>query len=163
MARLNPRVAGAVAGSALAIAGALVTRWEGVRYTPYRDTGGILTVCYGHTGADVIAGKQYTQDECTQLLAADMSIANAAVKRCLPMPLLPQIEGALTSAVYNAGPKVVCGSTLQTMAQLNDWPGACRQLTRWKYIGREVSQGLENRRMDESAVCAGLSVTGRSN
>lgn len=153
---INTRVAGVVAGSALAIAGALITRWEGVRYTPYRDTGGILTVCLGHTGSDVIAGKQYTADECDAFKAHDLATANAAVKRCLPMPLLPQIEGALTSAVFNAGPKVVCGSTLQTMAQLNDWPGACRQLTRWKYIGREVSKGLENRRMDESAVCLGV-------
>ncbi len=144
------------AGAVLAIAGSLITHWEGVRYTPYRDLGGVLTVCYGHTGADVVQGKAYTQDECERLLAADMAVARAAVKRCLPMPLLPQIEGALTSAVYNAGPRVVCGSTLQKMAQLNDWPGACRQLTRWKYIGREVSEGLENRRMDEAAVCLGV-------
>jgi lysozyme len=144
------------AGAVLAIAASLITHWEGVRYTPYRDLGGVLTVCYGHTGADVVQGRAYTQEECERLLAADMATARAAVKRCLPMPLLPQIEGALTSAVYNAGPKVVCGSTLQTMAQLNDWPGACNQLTRWKYIGRTVSPGLENRRMDEAAVCLGV-------
>ena len=151
----KPAVIAAMA--ALSIAGALIGKWEGVRYTPYRDQGGVLSVCYGHTGADVVQGREYTQDECERLLAADMAVARAAVKRCLPMPLLPQIEGALTSAVYNAGPKVVCGSTLQKMAQLNDWPGACNQLTRWKYIGRTVSQGLENRRMDEAAVCLGTS------
>lgn len=144
------------AGAVLAIAAGLITHWEGVRYTPYRDLGGVLTVCYGHTGPDVVQGREYTQDECERFLTADMAVARAAVHRCLPMPLLPQIEGALTSAVYNAGPKVVCGSTLQKMAQLNDWPGACRQLTRWKYIGRTVSKGLENRRMDEAAVCLGV-------
>ena len=144
------------ATAALAIAGGLIGKWEGVRYTPYRDTGGILTVCYGHTGADVVQGRAYTQDECERLLAADMASARAQVKRCLPMPLLPQIEGALTSAVYNAGTKVVCCSTLQQKAMLNDWPGSCRELIRWKYIGRTVSQGLENRRMDEAAVCLGV-------
>ena len=144
------------AGAALAIAGALIGKWEGVRYTPYRDLGGVLTVCYGHVGSDVVPGRSYTQDECDAFLKSDMAEANAAVKRCLPMPLLPQIEGALTSAVYNAGPKVVCGSTLQHKAMLNDWPGSCRELTRWKYIGRTVSKGLENRRMDEAAVCLGV-------
>lgn len=147
---------GVGAGVVLAIAASLITHWEGVRYTPYRDLGGVLTVCYGHAGADVVQGRAYTQDECDRFLASDMAIARAAVKRCLPMPLLPQIEGALTSAVYNAGPKVVCGSTLQKYAQLNDWPRACTELTRWKYIGREVSPGLENRRMDEAAVCLGV-------
>jgi lysozyme len=153
----SPKVLAGVASAALAIAGGLIVRWEGVRYTAYRDTGGILTVCYGHTGADVLQGKAYTQAECDAFLARDMAVANAAVKRCLPMPLLPQIEGALTSAVYNAGPKVVCGSTLQLAAQLNDWPRACSELTRWKYVGRSVSKGLENRRMDEAAVCLGAS------
>ena len=154
----NGRVVAGVASAALLIAGGLVTKWEGVRYTPYRDTGGILTVCYGHVGSDVVPGRSYTQDECEALKRADLAIANAAVKRCLTMPLLPQIEGALTSAVYNAGPKVVCGSTLQKMAQLNNWPGACNQLNRWKYIGRTVSPGLENRRMDEAAVCLGMAL-----
>ena len=152
MAQAKPLALGA--GAVLAIAAGLITHWEGVRYTPYRDTGGVWTVCYGATKG-VQPGRQYTQAECDAFLARDMADANAAVKRCLPMPLLPQIEGALTSAVYNAGPKVVCGSTLQQKAMLNDWPGACRALTAWKYIGREVSKGLENRRMDEAAVCLG--------
>jgi lysozyme len=143
------------AGAALAIAGGLIQHWEGFRYTPYRDLGGVLTVCWGHTGADVVQGRAYTQDDCERFLAADMAVARAAVKRCLPMPLLPQIEGALTSAVYNAGPKVVCGSTLQKMALANRWPQACAELSRWKYVNREVSQGLENRRDDERAICEG--------
>lgn len=152
----SPKALAVGATAALAIAGALVGKWEGVRYVPYRDQGGVLSVCYGHTGADVVAGRQYTQDECEAFKQADLKVASAVVTRCLPMPLLPQIEGALTSAVYNAGPKVVCGSTLQQQAMLNNWPEACRQLTRWKYIGRTMSQGLENRRMDEAAVCLGV-------
>lgn len=144
------------AGAVLAVAAALITRWEGVRYIPYTDAGGVLTVCYGHTGPDVVKGREYTRDECQRFLEADMATADAAVRRCLPMPLLPQIEGALTSAVYNAGPRVVCGSTLQLKANQNDWPGACQELLRWKYIGRTVSKGLENRRMDETAVCLGV-------
>jgi len=141
--------------SAMAIASALVTKWEGQTFVPYRDGGGVLTVCVGHTGPDVIAGRRYTQAECDAFKAHDLAIANGQVKRCLPMPMLPQIEGALTSATFNAGPRVVCGSTLQKRALANDWPGACKALEMWKYIGRAVSPGLLNRRMDERAVCEG--------
>jgi lysozyme len=86
---------------------------------------GVLTVCYGHTGPDIVPGKHYTKDECDALLAADMAEADAAVTRCLPMPLLDHIHAALLSATFNLGPQVVCGSTLQRKALANDWPAAC--------------------------------------
>ena len=151
----NGRAIALGAATALTIAAALVTKWEGVRYVPYRDQGGVLTVCWGHTGPDVIAGRRYTQTECEAFRAQDLAIANAQVKRCLPMPMLPQIEGALTDATFNVGPRVVCGSTLQRKALANDWPGACAALDSWKYIGRTVSPGLANRRADDRAVCEG--------
>jgi lysozyme len=150
-------VAGGLA-AALTIAGGLIAKWEGVRYVPYLDVGGVLTVCVGHTGPDVIPGKRYTPEDCKRFLDADTAIARATVHRCLPMPLLPQIEGALTSATFNAGPNVVCGSTLQRKGMANDWPAACRELSRWVYVKRSVSPGLENRRADERAVCEGRAV-----
>jgi len=142
-------------GSVGALAASLIIRWEGERYEPYRDAVGVLTVCHGHTGADIIEGKQYTREECETLLAADMATANADVNRCLPMPKLAHVEAALTSATFNIGAKVVCGSTLQRKAQANDWPGACAELDRWKYAkGREL-RGLALRRADERALCEG--------
>jgi len=142
-------------GSVGAMAAALIIRWEGGRYEPYLDAVGVLTVCYGHTGADIIEGKVYTREECDALLAADMAVARSHVNRCLPMPKLAHVEAALTSAAFNIGPRVVCGSTLQQKAQANDWPGACSELDRWKYArGREL-RGLVLRRMDERAMCEG--------
>jgi len=154
---MKPAVKGALGiGSSVAIlAGAVIVQWEGVRYEPYRDPVGILTVCYGHTGADIIEGKQYTKEECDALLDADIAIAQAEVNRCLPMPKLAHVEAALTSATFNIGPKVVCGSTLQRKALDNDWPGACAELDRWKFAkGREL-RGLVLRRADERALCEG--------
>lgn len=141
--------------SAVVLATALIVKWEGVRYKTYLDGGGVPTVCVGHTGPDVVIGRTYTEAQCNAFLKADMSDAQATVHRCLPMPMLPQIEGALISATFNAGPRVVCGSTLQRKALANDWPGACAALDSWKYIGRTVSPGLVNRRADERAVCEG--------
>jgi len=142
-----------IPAAVLALAVGMVSKWEGVRYQPYRDAVGVLTVCYGHTGADIDPAKRYTKDECNALLAADMSTADAAVVRCLPMPMLAQVHAALLSATFNVGPRVVCGSTLQRKALANDWPGACAALEQWKYAGGRVMRGLELRRADERHLC----------
>jgi len=134
---------------------ALITHWEGKHHVPYLDPVGVLTVCYGHTGADIVPGKRYAQAECDALLAADMAIARGHVNRCLPMPKLAHIEDALTSAAFNLGAQVVCGSTLQRKALANDWPGACAELPRWNRAGGRVLRGLTLRRADERALCEG--------
>jgi lysozyme len=144
-----------IPAAVLALAAGLIGKWEGVRYTPYRDAVGVLTVCYGHTGADIDPAKRYTKDECDALLGQDMATADAAVVRCLPMPMLNQIHAALLSATFNVGPRVVCGSRLQELALANDWPGACAELSRWRMAGGRVMRGLELRRADERAMCLG--------
>jgi len=136
-------------------AAALITRWEGQRHVPYLDPVGVLTVCYGHTGPDIVPGKRYTKAECDALLEADMALARGHVNRCLPMPKLAHIEQALTSAAFNLGPQIVCGSTLQRRALANDWPGACAELSRWNRGGGRVLRGLTLRRADERALCEG--------
>ena len=155
MASNAAKVGAGVSAAVLLAAGALIARWEGVRYEPYRDVAGVLTVCFGHTGPDIVPGKRYTLAECHALLDADMRDANAHVRRCLPMPLLNQIEVALTSATFNLGPQVVCGSTLQRKAKANDWPGACAELSRWNKAGGREIRGLTLRRGDERKICEG--------
>jgi len=140
---------------ALALAMAVIMKWEGRRFVPYRDPVGVLTVCYGHTGPDVIEGNRYTLAECKALLQRDTDIAEAIVQRCLPMPKPKHVQAALVSATFNIGERVVCGSTLQRLALAGDWPGACAQLDRWKYAKGRVLRGLERRRADERALCEG--------
>jgi len=150
-------IAGGLA-AVLAIAAPLVAKWEGLRYAAYPDpaTGGApWTACYGHTGPGVKPGASYTKDECDAFLEADMAAADAQVRRCIPVPMLRHVEAALVSAVFNIGPQVVCGSTLQRKAMANDWPGACAELSRWdKAAGRQM-RGLTLRRADEMALCLG--------
>lgn len=144
------------AGVAL-IVGALVSKYEPAknRHVPYWDPWGkVWTVCEGHTGG-VDPERVYTTAECKAFKDADIAIANATVRRCLTMPMLVQIEAALTDAAYNIGPSVVCGSTLQRKAQANDWPGACAELDRWKYAGGRVLPGLVRRRSDARGICEG--------
>ena len=155
---MTPRtaIAGVSAGVAL-IVGGLVSKYEPAanQNKPYWDPfGKVWTVCEGHTG-DIDPNRLYSDAECKAFKDADIATANAAVKRCIPVPLLVQIEAALTDAAYNAGPKVVCGSTLQKKAMANDWPGACAELDKWKYAGGRVLKGLVRRRSDARGVCEG--------
>ena len=103
MASTGAKVGAGVSAAVLLAAGGLIAKWEGVRYAPYKDAVGVLTVCYGHTGPDIVPGKEYTAQECKALLDADMRVANGEVRRCLPMPMLRQVEVALTSATFNIG------------------------------------------------------------
>jgi lysozyme len=137
----------------LLAAAALATTFEGHRPQPYRDVTGVLTVCYGHTGA--VESRQYTPAECAQLLRVDMAEANGAVHRCIRAPMTPGQEAALTDAAYNVGPAIVCGSTLSKHANAGQWPEACAQLSRWVYAGGKALPGLVKRRAAERAMCEG--------
>jgi lysozyme len=154
----NPKLLAGGLAAVLALAGGVIVKWEGVRYPAYPDpaTGGApWTACYGHTGPDVKPGMTFTKAQCEAFLDADMREADAIVRRCIPVPMLRQIEAALVSATFNIGPSVVCGSTLQRKALANDWPGACAELSRWNKAGGREMKGLVLRRADERALCQG--------
>ena len=158
MARVSGKAVAVGLTGALALAAPLIAKWEGVRYYPYPDpaTGGApWTVCYGHTGPDVVRGRAYTAAECEALLDADMAAADAIVRKCIPVPMLRHVEAALVSATFNLGPKVVCGSTVQRKALANDWPGACAALDLYRNAGGRPMKGLILRRADERKLCEG--------
>lgn len=146
---------GGVAAVVLALTAPLVARWEGVRYAPYRDAVGVLTVCYGHTGVDVQPGRTYSKSECDDLLLQDVAEANGYVRSCIKSSMQSHQEAALTSATYNIGPRVVCGSTLQRYANAGNWSAACAELARWDKAGGRTYRGLTLRRADERAMCDG--------
>ncbi len=60
---LRKAIAAAIGGGAVAIASVLITGpsgddgLEGVSYIPYKDIVGVWTVCHGHTGKDIMLGK----------------------------------------------------------------------------------------------------------
>lgn len=48
---------------------------EGFSLTCYRDTEGIPTVGWGHTGKDLVVGKRYTMEQCRLWFASDYDTA----------------------------------------------------------------------------------------
>lgn len=147
------RAAAALAACAIAIPA------EGLRQYAYYDPPGILTVCYGHTGADVQPGRRYSLDECRSLLDRDMLAAVTAVDTCRP-GLPPSVLAAFSDAAFNLGPSVACDSSRSTAARLlaaGDYRAACEQLPRWdkaRVAGVLVAlPGLTKRRAAERALC----------
>lgn len=147
--------------AAAALAVAIAIPAEGLRQWAYRDPPGILTVCYGHTGPDVQAGRQYSLAECRALLTADMSAAIDTVERCAPgLPV--HMLAAWADAVYNVGQIIVCDTRSSTAARLlkaGELLAACAQLPRWnkaRVLGVLIElPGLTKRRVVEQALCEG--------
>lgn len=147
------------AAAAAALATIIAVPAEGLRQFAYYDPPGILTVCYGHTGADVVAKRKYSLDECGALLTTDMQQAVAQVERChpgLPVPVL----AAFADAVFNMGSTIACSRTNSTAARMlyaGDLVGACNQLPRWdraRVMGVLVPlPGLTKRRAAERDLC----------
>lgn len=149
--------ASALAAAVIALAMLLIAPWEVLRLKPYRDIVGVWTACYGHTDAEggpkIERDKTYTKAECEALLRDDTAKAYADVARCIRQDLPIPTLAAFTSARFNLGPKVVCGSTLQYHANRREIAQACLQLRRWNRAGNRVVQGLVNRREAEYKVC----------
>lgn len=59
-------------------------RDEGLRLTAYQDTGGVLTIGYGHTGPDVKPGMVWSQEEADDTLATDVASHVSGLDRQLP-------------------------------------------------------------------------------
>ena len=83
------KVAGAAATAGavtwLAIATPFVGGFEGYSGKPYRDSVGVLTICYGATAADhVDFSKTYTKAECEQMLGTDLQKYEAQIRPCIP-------------------------------------------------------------------------------
>lgn len=145
----------AVAMSAIAIGSIMTRQHEGVRFTAYADPAthrDPWTICYGHTKG-VVKGMTATQDQCDAWLAQDYADHQRVVAQCIHVPLNVNQAAALYDGVHNLGPKLVCGSTLQRLANAGDYKGMCGQLPRWNKAQGKVWPGLTTSRMDERELC----------
>lgn len=150
---LRKSIMGVAGGGALAISAVLIPSLEGVEYKPYRDVVGVLTVCYGHTGADIILTKTHTPAECKDLLDKDLVPFARSVERSVKVPASEYQKAALISFSYNVGVKAFESSTLLKKLNAGDSSGACDEMRRWNKAGGKVWKGLINRREVEREIC----------
>ena len=141
--------------AALALCQPLTAQLEGCRLTAYPDTGGKLTIGYGHTGG-VHEGETISQDTANYLLGSDLETAAEALERCVPssrldMSLDNHERAALIDFVFNLGADP--SWTIWRLLKAGNVNGARDQIPRFDHgvvSGREVIiPGLEHRRTAE--------------
>ncbi|WP_039661553.1 MULTISPECIES: lysozyme [Pantoea] len=126
---------------------------EGRRYVPYLDVAGVLTVCDGHTGTDIVRNKTYTDQECDTLLRADLIPVQEKVDSLVTVSLSEYRRAALYSFAYNTGTDAFSRSSLLKKLNAGDTNGACNELRRWVFAGGRKWKGLMDRRETERALC----------
>ncbi|WP_333620327.1 lysozyme [Pantoea septica] len=153
---LRNKLIAAAGGGAMLIATVFLGGKDGVEgrvYEPYKDVAGVLTVCDGHTGTDIIKGKKYTDRECDRLLWNDLQPVKKTVDSLVKVPLNEYQRAALYSFTYNVGSGAFSKSTLLKKLNAGDQDGACEELRRWVYAGGMKFRGLMNRRDMERSMC----------
>ncbi|ECZ8254953.1 lysozyme [Salmonella enterica] len=155
---LRPKIKMLLAGgaSAVAIAAAMLGSHDGLegrRYVPYRDVAGVLTICDGHTGKDIIPGRRYNDAECDALLNKDLAQVAARIDPLIKASIPNSERAALYSFAYNVGTGAFAKSTLLKKLNAGDHAGACNELKRWTYAGGRQWKGLVTRREIEREVC----------
>lgn len=156
---LKRKLLAAGGAGAVAIAGVLVAHFEPgkMRGRPYIDPVGVLTVCDGHTGPDIDPSRIYTDAQCDAWREADLSIADAAVRRLITVPLNDWQRAALIDFTYNLGAGNLAASTMRRKFNARDYAGGCAELNRW-VKGRQggvlvTLPGLVKRREADTWVC----------
>lgn len=153
---LKKKIIGAASGGAIAIAAALLGGSSGVEgrmYTPYRDVGGVWTVCDGITGSDVEQGKRYTDKECDALLEKHLAPVKKAVDAAVKLPTDDYTRAALYSFAYNVGVGAFRNSSLLRNINAGNTEKACDDLRAWVYVNKQRNRGLVNRREIDRQVC----------
>lgn len=96
-----------------------IAKEEGCVLTAYRCPAGVLTIGYGHTGADVREGMSITQAEAGELLSRDVSECVRGLARFVNVPVTEGQFIALTSLAFNVGVSYVTRHCPKLMRALN--------------------------------------------
>lgn len=153
---LRNKIASAIGGGAIAIATVMLSGnvgLEGREYDPYKDVVGIITVCDGHTGNDIIINKRYSDAECDALTKSDLERIAKQVNPSIKVKTTETQLAAIYSFSYNVGANAFIKSTMLKKLNAGDYAGACDELKRWVYAGGKKWKGLMNRRDVEYEVC----------
>jgi lysozyme len=132
-----------------------VSKWESCELKAYRDIVGVLTVGYGHTGQDVVAGLVITKPQARALLKDDLRIAGARLEARIGGvvdELADEQYAALLSFVFNLGANSKW--TIWKLLKARKFDEVPAQLMRFVNAGGKVVKGLVNRRAAECALWA---------
>lgn len=137
---------------------ALLKKFEGCKLQAYLCPAGVLTVGYGHTGADVKAGMRISQAQADELLAQDAAAFAAGVERAIGTAALGRTTGnqfsAMVCLAYNIGIGAFRSSSVLRLHKEGKPNAAAGAFKLWNKAGGRVLDGLVRRRAAEAALYA---------
>lgn len=150
-----------VAASAALVA--LTASQEGVSLKPYNDrlANNIQTVCFGETN---VAMRAYTLPECKSMLSDSLAGYAEEVRAVTPGfdTLSDGQKVAAVDLTYNIGLPNYRASTLRKRYAARDFPGACDEFIKWRFVaGKDCAVaanrcgGIVTRRQLEAKACRG--------
>ena len=143
---------------------ALIKSFESCRLYAYEDSGGVLTVGWGHTGPDVYPGLQWTQAHADDMFDDDLRKFEEGVNELLRVSVTQDQFDALVSFAYNVGldqdadtkAEGLGDSTLLRLVNSGDVEGAALEFHKWNHDNGVVVAGLTRRRKAEENLFRGL-------
>lgn len=129
----------------------LIKSFEGFRPEPYRDSGGVWTIGYGHIREVSEDSPPITEEEGENLLIQDLGRAEREVERFVQVPLTDNQFAALVSLVFNVGTTPLL-KTLGAKLTEQDYTAAADEFQKWTHVGGNVIEGLVRRRDAEKAL-----------
>ncbi len=128
---------------------ALLKQFEGCELKAYRDSVGVLTIGYGHTGPDVHVGSIWTQQAADNQLKTDLEHFEHGVLNYVKVPLTQNQFDALVCLTYNIGLGNFGHSTLLRNLNAGNYQLAAEQFPVWCHAGGKTLKGLVKRREAE--------------
>lgn len=108
---------------------------EGTHFKAYPDTGGIWTICTGHTGG-IRKGDKATPAECAAYFEADSADVVAFMgKRSKVGSVSLLCKVAMGDFGFNAGTGALGRSKLMALANAGDQKAVANEFLRWRYVG----------------------------
>lgn len=108
------------------------------------------TVGWGHTGADVYEGLEWTQEQADLAFTLDVQWVENCVNKAVRIPLSQSEFDACASLCFNIGCSAFSGSTLVKLLNNGDYEGARAEFGRWNRQAGKVLAGLTDRREKEA-------------
>lgn len=144
-----------LSGTSGALAMPLLRRFEACRLSAYPDPasgGDPYAVGWGATGAGIVRGTIWTQQEADDDLERRVMDLAAEVLALLKFPLPNLSRAALISFAYNLGIHALSESTLLRLINAGHPRPAADEFLKWTHASGRVFPGLVTRRTQERAV-----------
>jgi len=113
---------------------AFVLFFEGMSLPAYQDTGGVWTICVGHTKG-VQPGDVATRSQCMAYLWDDLAESRAAADRQVTGPISWLCRVAVVDFAFNLGEPALARSTLRRKLNAGDVRGGADEFLKWVYVG----------------------------